>query len=446
MDKAEEIVYQAVDCSTVPWSRFRYSPAKDWDTVWWQGEDHYLTEDQVRRTFVVQKDDHIPLAYKHQGQSKDEKEGGQLAKVTEIWDKRSRTHFGICEGVERILKFRAGDGEADDDPLGLSSFWPYPKPLAANVVAGSVTPIPDYLFYQEQALEMDRLTKRINGLSEQLKWRGAYDASFSQLANIKNASDGDFVPIENFAARFGEGKGIDAVMATMPIVEIRAVVMSLMEARDQVKQSIYEITGISDIVRGATKASETLGAQQLKGQFANMRLSKRQNTVQQFIREIFRIKAEIIAEHFEPDILTMMTGIPVTPEMMEVMKSDVLRAYSVDVETDSTILADQAEEQQQRTEVVRAVTELVQMWGPVIMQAPQLAPLAKQLILFELGAFKAGRVLEEAVEEAFDAIGNVAASPAAGMVGPGATGPNPPPGNNLSVVPGAGTAGGGGVL
>jgi hypothetical protein len=40
--------------------------------------------------------------------------------------------------------------------------------------------------------------------------------------------------------------------------------MELYKARDIVKKEIYEITGFSDIVRGQSKASETLGAQQIK--------------------------------------------------------------------------------------------------------------------------------------------------------------------------------------
>lgn len=448
MEPTEEVVFQAVDCSTVPWSRFRYSPAKDWDTVWWVGEDHYLTEDQVRKTFVIKGGETIPLGYKHQGDEKNQSEG-QLAKVTEIWDKRTRTHFGVCEGIDRILKFKAGEGEAEDDPLGLSTFWPYPKPMLANTVAGNVIPIPDYCFYQDQALEMHNLTNRIEGLTNQLKWRGAYDGSFPQLQDVVNGGDGSFKAIENFAARF-DGKGLDAVMAFMPLQELQGVMVALMETREQVKQTIFEVTGISDIVRGATKASETLGAQQLKGQFANMRLSRRQRIVQQFIREIFRIKAEIIAEHFEDDVLTLMTGIEMTPEMRAILESDVLRAFNIDIETDSTVLSDQTEEQEARTQVVTALTEMIQQWGPLIVQAPPLAKLAKQLILFELQAFKSGRVLEEVVEEVFDeiqaALGNVAASPVDPMAGdPNQVG-NPQAGNNVSAIPGPAAVGGGGVL
>jgi hypothetical protein len=376
IDRTEEIAYQAIDCSTVPWDRFHWSPAKDWETVWWLGETHFLTEDQMRSTFVIKPSEHVPLGYQHQGDDRKDSENGDLCKVTEVWDKRSRSHFGLVEGMQRALKFKAGDGEADDDPLKLSGFWPYPKPICANVVAGKWVPTPDYTYYEGQADEMNDLTRRIRGLTKQLKYRGVYDGSFSQLANLTDADDGDFQAIENFGQRFGDGNGFGAIMAAMPLDDIRGVVAWLIQAREEVKQTIFEITGISDIVRGATKATETLGAQQLKSQFGSMRMSRRQKAVEHFIRDIFRIKAEIIAEHFEPEILSMMTGIQVTPEMSKLMKSDVLRAFNVDVESDSTVLNDQQAEQEARSEIVQTVTALVQAWAPIIGQAPQLAELA----------------------------------------------------------------------
>jgi hypothetical protein len=54
----------------------------------------------------------------------------------------------------------------------------------------------------------------------------------------------------------------------MPIDGLAKIVLQLVEQREQVKQTIYEVTGISDIVRGASKADETATAQQIKGRWA----------------------------------------------------------------------------------------------------------------------------------------------------------------------------------
>jgi len=234
-----------------------------------------------------------------------------------------------------------------------------------------------------------------------LRWRGIHDAQFKDLANLANSPDGKFIAVENFGERFGE-KGLRAIYAEMPLEGLVTTLKFLHEARDRIKQTIYEITGLSDILRGATDPGETLGAQQMKGQFANLRITKRQRAVQRFVKDILRIKAEIIAEHFEPDQLSMMTGIQVTPEMAQLLKSDVLRNFSIDIETDSTILADQTVEQKNRVEVVQAITQLVTSWAPLISQAPQVMEILKETTLFLLGGFKAGSALEDTFERLSD--------------------------------------------
>lgn len=434
MVEEEEKVFEEVSSSVVPWSRFRWSPAKDWETVWWVAEEHFLTEEQVERTFVIGREDTIPLGYKADGGEADKTaKDGALAKVVEVWDKRHREHFGIILGMQRALKFRAGDSEADDDPLNLKGFWPYPEPLASNVHAGKWMPIPDYLFYQDQAMELDELTRRIEALTQELKWRGVYDAAFETLQNVLNGDDGTFKGVENFAERFGKtGAGLESVMAHMPLGDLKKTIQWLLEAREQVKQTIFEITGISDIVRGASKASETLGAQQLKGQFANMRLSTRQKRVQMFVREIMRIKAEIISEHYSPETLTMMTGLPVDQSVMQVLQSDVLRNFSVDIETDSTILFDMAEEQQNRTQVLEAVTALVSAWAPLMQMNPGIMDVVKELVMFQLGAFKSGKHLEEVFERLSNNTTPDVDSLAGGAVGQ----PAPAAGDNVSALRG----------
>jgi hypothetical protein len=116
--------------------------------------------------------------------------------------------------------------------------------------------------------------------------------------------------------------------------------IDLYKQRDMLVQAIYEVTGIADIMRGSSDPNETLGAQQLKAQFGSSRMKRRQRAIQKWIRDIYKIKAEIIAEHFEPQVLQDMTGDEITPEIMQLLRSDKLRSYRIDIETDSTIFED----------------------------------------------------------------------------------------------------------
>jgi myosin heavy subunit len=177
------------------------------------------------------------------------------------------------------------------------------------------------------------------------------------------------------------------------------------------------------VVRGATKASETLGAQQLKAKYAGMRISARQGRFQRFIRDIYRIKAELIAEHFEPQVLQMISGINVIPDQQWVMlkqqkqipagavsetefsqalalvKSSKLRGFKIDVETDSTIPEDKTEEQDKRVQFITALSQYLANALPAVQQGLLPAAIAREGMLFAVRAFKVGSELEEVLEQ-----------------------------------------------
>jgi hypothetical protein len=56
--------------------------------------------------------------------------------------------------------------DARDDPLGLEGFFPCPKPLYATTTSDTLVPVPDFVLYQDQAMELDILSDRIDGLGE----------------------------------------------------------------------------------------------------------------------------------------------------------------------------------------------------------------------------------------------------------------------------------------
>jgi hypothetical protein len=112
-----------------------------------------------------------------------------------------------------------------------------------------------------------------------------------------------------------EKGGLKGAFQTEDLGPIIAVVDRLYQQRVMLVQTIYEVTGISDVVRGASDPNETATAQRIKGQFGSLRIQKRQRRINTFIRDLYRIKAEIIAEHFEREKLEEMSGIDLPTEM-----------------------------------------------------------------------------------------------------------------------------------
>ena len=185
------------------------------------------------------------------------------------------------------------------DPLRLENFFPCPKPLLTNLANDSLIPTPDYVEYQDQAAELDSLTQRIANITKALKVAGIYDASAEGLNRLFNeGTENELIPVQNWAL-FSEKGGIDGAMGLIPLKDIASALIGLYEARDKVKADLDEITGMSDIIRGATDARETATAQKLKAGFGSQRISDRQREVQRFVRETIRLMVDVISNHFQ---------------------------------------------------------------------------------------------------------------------------------------------------
>jgi len=97
------------------------------------------------------------------------------------------------------------------------------------------------------------------------------------------------------------------VIIWLPIDMIATTITALVAIRKQVIEDIYQITGLSDIMRGASDARETLGAQQLKSQFGSSRIRDKQYELIRIARDLVRITAEIITEKFDPVTIIEMS-------------------------------------------------------------------------------------------------------------------------------------------
>jgi hypothetical protein len=159
------------------------------------------------------------------------------------------------------------------------------------------------------------------------------------------------------------------------------------------------------------------------------------------VRDTLRIKSELIAEHFEPQVLMAMSGInlpteaqvqaelaqqqmqmaqqalaagqmpppmpppekpPVTIDaVVQLLRDDKMRSYQIDIETDSTVFEDAEQEKAHRTELLTAMSGFLQGWLPVVQAGgPPMMKLGFEMLSFGVRGFKSGRQLEDSIEEA----------------------------------------------
>jgi len=402
------VVYEKVCADYVHWSDFRNNPARTWDEVRWVARRVYLSKAQLAEKFGKEVADAVSLDYVPQNISDDkelskEQDEFRKAVVWEIWDKPTRTVKHVCKGYPKYLK-------DVPDPLGLQNFFPCPRPLTGVRSTKSVWPIPDFAQYQDQATELDEITARIHALVKALRVVGIYDASKESLKRLlSEAGENEMIPVEDWAS-FATVGGIKGVVDFLPLSEIVQTLTSLYDARGKTLNEIYELTGISDIVRGNSSPSETATAQQIKGQFATLRLSDRQKAMQRFARDVIAIKGEIIAEHFDPNTLAQILGVDMeNPEIaqnfmsaVQLLKDEKLRSFRIDIETDSTISINEEQEKQTRAEFLTSIGPFLQQASQTIAVDPIWGSVIGEMLMYSVRGFKAGRALESTIQNAVD--------------------------------------------
>lgn len=421
------VVYEEVVCDYVNWADFGHTVAPTWAKVRAVWKRELLTREQLIARFGAEKGREVGLTYNVKGADTPEQSNSaedearnevfKRAEVYEIWDKESRKAMWLSPGFKDHLL------DERDDPLGLDGFFPCPRPLYDTMTTDTLVPIPEYTEYQSQAEELDELTRRIYTLLGAVRAVGFYDAEIATDGNVQGMLehgnyDNMMVPVQNWAM-FAEKGGAKGTFSFFPLDVIVQTIQVLAQMREGIKRDLYEITGLADIVRGQTQASETLGAQQLKARFAALRLDERKAEMERFARDLLRLKAEVMAEHFSPETLREMSGFDYWPDIEPVpveqrpelfgqivalLRDEGARGFRIDVETDSTVLPDQEREQQSTVMFLQAVTPFLEKMLMGVQEFPAAALLLKQMLLMGVRSFKKGRHLEASFEQAMDAL------------------------------------------
>lgn len=413
----EEIEWEQAICARVQWDDFRIlCAAKTWDEVSAIGFRHRFNREDCIEKFGKEVGEAVPLDSVADEDVKKTKDGEDLfktAEVWEIWDKDEKEVIWICPTYDQPCK-------TQDDPLGLQGFFPTPKPLYAIENDTTLIPAALYTQYEQQAKELNKISARINKLVDALKVRGIYDSTLGELAELMKGGDNDLIAAENVTALLERG-GLDKAIWMMPIDTAAMVLKELYLQRDATKQVIYEITGISDIMRSASDPNETFGAQRIKTQWGTQRLQRMQKEVQRYIRDLIRLKAEIIAEKFQPETLEAMTliklphqadialaqqqgqqipeGAITWEQVVDALHNDATRSYRIDIETDSTLSATQDSDMQGLQQLLAGVTQFIQGVGPAVQQGAIPIEAVKEIILSVTRRAKMGSAVEDALSK-----------------------------------------------
>jgi hypothetical protein len=441
---------------------FLHEPVRTWSEVGWVARRSWLTREQGMRRFG---DSWREIQYvEAENDTAEEYKVEKKAEVWELWHKGQETVVWVHKGSKELLDRR-------DPWLSLDGFYPCPKPAYSVCEPESLIPVPDYLFYRDQLEEVNTLTARISALSDALRMKGFYSAGGEDIGTALEKAfqsqddNAVMIPVPTVAAL---GQGMQNAILFMPLMEIANTVSALVALRKQLIEDIYQISGISDIMRGETKASETATAQNIKAQFGSVRVRSRQEEMVRVADDAMKIAGEIIAENFQPQTIMQMcqmdklvpgaliqqhealkaqqaqmaqqmqmaqqSGQPPQPmpqmpqlpplpkdaiaaeEVLALLRNERMRPFILQTASDSTIQPNEDAEKQRRNEFAQAVGNLMVSSGPIVQAAPEAAKLVAEMLRFVTGAYRAGRAMEQTIDDFIEELSAKAAQP-----------PQPPP-------------------
>jgi hypothetical protein len=424
--QGDVVANQRARLGHVHWKDFGFTAgARTWAEVTAVWRVAYLTRDKLTERFGKAGKD-VPLDRKPIEDTRDASNADVIGKATiyEVWDSDAREVVWLHKAVAKPL-------DARPYPIKLRGAFPCPRPLFGTLTTGSTVPVPDYLYYQDQALELDDLTARIAVLSKALKLVGFVPGETQ--ADIQKGLDSgqeiSLVPVEAWA--LGQGRPMDNAIAWLPVTEVAVAVERLVTLREAIKNDAYEITGLSDILRGSTQASETATAQQIKAQWGSIRVRDRQADVARFARDCIEIMADVVCGHFDAERIIAESNAEAMPDQERVYVPDALallkgegalRNYRIDVETDSTVVADEQAERAAATELLTGVAGYLGQTMPLLQGVAQGAPQAVAPMTEMLGGlltqavrrFRGGEEVEELIERAMQALAQPAPQKEAG--------------------------------
>ena len=420
--------------SSLSYRDFLVSTAEKKEDVWWVARRHTLTKEEVKKRFNKKLDETV-------FSMEDKETQKRRAEIWEIWDKTAKERYFILEnGKNEFL-------EEQKDPYKLEGFFPcdwiHWLDNGKNIV-----PIPEYKIYRKKALELDSVSAKSDLLEEKINLIIVTANQNKDITDeIANASNGDVISLKSLDPT--GNVNVNNLVSIVPVDGALNIINHCTAKKLELKNDIYDITGISDIQRGQSDAQETATAQKIKGLFGSLRFQSRQKVIQNHIRKIYSIITEVICEHWDSETLEEITSITLpteedkmrikqeqmvlnqisnNPEAMQLakqnglklpseeeislleqptweqiigfMRDDKLRNYTIDIETTATIFDDKTQQQASIQALTQSYLNLVSQ--AVNLQDPNLIKGFLPIMRLNLSSIKAGRSISMQLEEALE--------------------------------------------
>lgn len=393
----------------IHWRDVRWSPARTYEELRWIAFRSYMSREEVEKRFGKGKAEGISFTSKGpamllEGASKTPVEIDRQAEVWEIWDKDALKVRWWAQGVEEFL-------DEKDDPLKLSGFFPCGRPMVANASTDRYIPKADFVIAQDIYNKIDQLETRIGLLTDSCKAVGIYAGADDAVKNmLQEGIENQLIPVDNWAM-WAEKGGLKGTVEWFPIKDIAEVLQILTQQQQLWIQKLYQVTGMSDIMRGqASAAGTTATEQKIKAQFGSVRINALQEEFAAFASDLLNKKWQIIRRFYEPERIIKLSNIENTPDAqyipaaIDLIKSPDSFDMRVIIRAESMAAIDMDSLKQERNEFLHATAQFVGQATQVATTMPEVVPFLMKLMQFGLAGYKSSSEMEGVIDQAIAAV------------------------------------------
>lgn len=384
------------------WKDVLWGPCRVWGPDW-MAFRAYMTKEEVTERFGEKIAMAIPYGREQvsgDGASPglfsdydDNKRVTPEAEIWEIWDKLKKKVLWVVLGYDKFL-------DQKDDIIEVPGFYPTPRPLISNTTSAKFLPRPDYAIHKGLYEEIDELETRMAYLTRACKAVGVYDAANTSVKRIMSeAVENELIPVENWAI-FSERGGMKGAIDWMPIADIVNALQVCGQQQQMRIEQLYQVTGMSDIIRGQATKSATATEQKIKAQFASVRLQFMQDEFAEYVSDLMNIKVAIIRNVYDPQRIIELSNVMATPDAqfaqqaVELIKNTDQFNIRVVVKADSLMQKNLEAIKGERTELLQGIAQFIGMAQPMIQMSPESAPFLFQMLQFGVSTFDGASEME----------------------------------------------------
>lgn len=407
---------EEVETLYVHWRDLLWSPCRVWADMRWRAYRAPMgREALIERFGEIGRS--VPLGQKRSAKDEDAQRQDPWARadVWEIWSKEHGRTFWFVEGMSRIL-------DDQSDPLGLVGFFPEPRPMMANATTSAYVPNPEWCLARDLYEEVDQISTRIRLLVKSCKVAGVYDRANEGVKRLfAEAIENQLIPVDNWAM-FGEKGGLRGCIDWIPLDQIVGALAQLRQHRVELVDALYQLTGMSDIMRGqgAAEGGVTATEQSIKARFGSVRMQRKQDEIARFASDVQCLRAEIISRHFDPATIVERSNAQympaadqaLLPQAIELIKTKYA-LYRVHVQPESISLTDFAALKQERLELLDALTRFMQTAAPLAQAMPGSMPFLLQMLQCTVAGLRGSSAMEGILDQAINAAQQQAQQPQA---------------------------------